>query len=75
MNVLDMARSDHVLQCPSDDLTVDGLNAIDVILREQVGTGFTEGVIGIHQGTRVRRVREPQGMAKFVGSNKKQVVI
>lgn len=57
------------------DLTIDGLNAIDVILRERISAGFAEGVVGIHQGTRVRRVREPQGMAKFMGSNKKQVVI
>lgn len=70
-----MPRSYYVLECSSDELTIDGLNAIDVILREQVGAGFAEGVVGIHQGTRVRRVREPQGMAKFVGSNKKQIVI
>lgn len=73
--MLDMPRSPHALQCSSDDLTIDGLNAIDVILREQVGAGVPESVGGIHQGSRVCGVSEPQGMAKFMGSNNKQVVI
>lgn len=59
----------------SSDLTVDGLNAIDVILREGIGAGVAESVVGIHQGTRVSGVSEPQGVAKFMGGNKKQIVI
>lgn len=44
-------------------------------MREGVGAGFTESIDGIHQGNRVSGVREPQGMAKFMGSNKKQIII
>jgi hypothetical protein len=44
-------------------------------LRECVGAGFPERVVGIHQSTRVRGVRKPQGMTEFMSSNKKQVVI
>ena len=59
----------------SDDLTVDGLNAIDVILMQWVAAGVNESIIGIHQGPRIRGVSQPQGMAEFMGSNRKQVVI
>lgn len=65
----------QVPSCSSSNLTVDGLNTIDVILRECVGAGFPERVVGIHQSTRVRGVRKPQGMTEFMSSNKKQVVI
>lgn len=68
VNTLDMPRS-------HSDLTIEGLNAVDVILMECVGAGFVESIVGIHQSTRVRGVRQPQWMAKFMGSNKKQVVI
>lgn len=69
------AHTSPCTQGSSHTLTVDGLNAIDVILREGVGAGVVENIVGIHQGTRVSGMREPQGMAKFMGSNKKQIVI
>lgn len=53
VNTLDMPRS-------HSDLTVEGLNAVDVILRECICAGFVESIVGIHQSTRVRGVRKPQ---------------
>lgn len=56
------------------DLTVDGLDAVDVVLREGVGAGVAEGVVRVHQGSGVRGVREPQGVAKFMGGDEEQIV-
>lgn len=51
-------------------LTIQGLNAIHIILRKVEPSQVCECVVDwIHQSFTVGRVLETQGMAKFMGSN------
>lgn len=54
-------------------LTIDGLDAIDVILRQ---INFTSvDAVGVHQSPDVSRMRKSKGMSQLMCQNPVQVVI
>jgi hypothetical protein len=54
-------------------LTIEGLNATYIISRQVESVEVKVTVVGVHYGVWIPGVPKPQGMAKLVDGNKKQV--
>lgn len=54
-------------------LTIEGLNATYVVIRQAECIGVKETIAGVHDWVWIVGVMQPQGMAKLMNSNKEQI--
>lgn len=56
------------------ELTIEGLDAVDIISGQNKGFRFGVAVHRVHESARVLRVGQAQGMAELVGSHQEEDV-
>lgn len=54
-------------------LTIEGVNASYVIIREAECVGVKETIAGVHDWVWIVGMMQPQGMAELMNSNKEQI--